>query len=236
MIYNNTSVIETSSTKDDQSKFLTLCGCWILIVIGNSLVIGVHRVYRRKHIPDYLILVLAIIDLINAFVPVLFSLIMYKINPHGFLGLQNNVPCYFYNSAATFLRLSACFVMTMMAFDRALSVEKPLYYRTSLQLKTIKRWTKAVISIAVLVAFVPLTGVTTVIPYQAVCSFDFGSGYAVFIASIGYLQLVIVLICYIVVVKGLLSFAGEYITYFSSRLNRKSYSSIPQCQRVVSPW
>lgn len=202
--------------KENQSKFLTLSGCWLVIVVGNSLVIGMHHLHRRRHIPDYLILVLAVIDLVNALGPASFSLIMYKVNVHGFLQLKNKTPCYSYCTAATMLRLSACFIMTMMAIDRAISVDRPLYYRTSLQLRTVKRWTTAAIFIAIIVAFVPVTGVANVIPYQAMCTFDFQGGYAMFLATLGYIQLLVVLVCYIAVVRGIILFTGKQPKTFNS--------------------
>lgn len=206
----NATTVKEDGTSSTKEKFLTLCLCWLVIVIGNTLVIVVQRIYGRKQIPDYLILVLAVIDLVNAFGPVLFSVIMYASKSRSFEDFNSTVPCHFFNSTATLLRLSACFLMTMMAVDRAISVAKPLYYRTALQLRTIKRWTIAAIATAALIACVPITGATPVQPHQQVCSFDFESGYALFIATLGYIQLIAVLICYIVVVHGLLRFAGKW--------------------------
>ena len=135
---------------------------------------------------------------------------MYKIHPNGFLGLANKNLCSFYNTAATMLRLSACFIMTMMALDRALSVQQPVYYRMVLRLTTVKRWTIALIVIAFIIGCLPLAGLARVYAYPTVCSFDFGSAYAVVIAVIGYAQLAIVLVCYVIVVKGLFGFVGKY--------------------------
>ncbi len=206
-IINSADEISYQSTT---SKFITLCICWLIIVIGNSMVIAVQWIYQRKQIPNYLIQVLAWIDLVNALCPVLISIVMYRVHPHGFQGVTNNHLCYFYNSAATMLRLSACFVMTMMALDRAVSVQLPFYYRTQLRLQTVKRWVTFFVVISLVIACLPLTGLSEVIAYKTVCSFDFGSGYAVGMVILGYLQLLTVLLCYIIVVKGLFGYVGKW--------------------------
>ena len=209
-ISNGTSrIIENTDSDRTLSKLITLCLCWLAIVIGNSLVIAVHRIYRRKHFPDFLIVVLSALDIVNALGPVLISIVIYGIRPDGFKGISNNYLCYFYNSAATMLRLSACFVMTMMALDRAISVQFPVYYRTKLRFGTMKRWVTALLIGALIIACLPLAGVTKVYKYDSVCSFDFGSAYAIGIAALGYLQLLIVLVCYITVVKGLFGYIGK---------------------------
>ena len=216
---NSSTVVSSEDASGTSSKFLTLCIFWVLIVVGNSLVIGVHRIYQRKQIPDYLIQILAALDLINAFGPVTISIAMYKAHPQGFLGLSDKTLCYFYNSAATMLRLSACFVMTAMALDRAISVDMPVYYRAVLQMKTVQRWVALLLIIAFIIACLPLAGASRILPYQTVCSFDFGSPYAAFIAIIGYLQLVIVLVSYVIILKGLFNFVGECYNQSSTKFS-----------------
>ena len=216
------SAADTSSL----SKLVTLCFIWLAIVIGNALVVVARRISKRKHIADFLIASLAMVDLINGFGPVTISIIMYVLHPSGFNGNYNDYLCKFYNWAATSLRLSACFLSTAMALDRVLSVQKPIYYRTKLSTQNVKGTILFIILAAIIIASMPFAGWSKVYPFDAVCSFDFGSSYAILIAVLGYVQLVIVLISYILVVHGLAGFIGRQVAMREQQMSRERELSV----------
>lgn len=169
----------------------------LVIFLGNLLVLLTIKTFRVRRVPDLLIGSLALVDLVNDVGPVLFSTIIHFINSRGFNGLNLNPLCEFYNWAATFLRLWACFIATTMSLDRLSATLWPFFYRTKITL-TVTMYIVCGTSLsAAFIAAWPAIGWGEVYPHMGICSFDFGGSYAIFIALLGYFQLIIVLCCFI---------------------------------------
>ena len=87
------------------------------------------------------------------------------------------------------LRLSASFIGTLMALDCFCATVRPLFYRTKVTCVNVAKIVGCGILSAAFIAAFPAIGWGRVNAHRGLCSFDFGSGFALFIAILGYIQL-----------------------------------------------
>ena len=166
---------------------------FVIILLGNSLLLLAINSFRIRGVPDLLVGSLAATNLLNNLGPVLISIIVFHINPNGFKGLQVDALCHFYNWMSSWLCLSSSFIVSLMAMDCAFAILHPFYHRTNV---TWVKVAKIIGCAALLAAFIstwPLLGWGHVYPHRGLCSFDFGGSFALLIATLGYIQLVVVL-------------------------------------------
>ncbi|XP_032230774.1 tyramine receptor Ser-2 isoform X2 [Nematostella vectensis] len=171
------------------------------ILIGNLTILLSINTFNIRRVPDSLISALATVDLLNNILPVWTTLAVLNLDKRGFKGLDNKPFCQFYNWSATWLRLSASFIASLMALDRFLAIAYPFFYRTTASTSlAIKFVCGATMSAAFLAAW-PVMGCGEVKPFRGVCSFEFTGSYAYVVAIIGYFQLVLVLLCFVSVAR-----------------------------------
>ena len=166
---------------------------FLIILMGNALLLLAIKSFRFRRVPDLLVGSLAAIDLLNDFGPVLISTIVFQVNPNGFRGLQMVALCHFYNWISSCLRLSASFIATLMALDCVCATLHPLYYRTKVTCVNVAKIIGCVVLSAAFISAWPLLGWGRVYPHRGLCSFDFGGSFALLIVILGYIQLLLVL-------------------------------------------
>lgn len=187
----------STDSRDNSAQYRTgflfiLPLIFVIILLGNSLLLLAINSFRIRGVPDLLVGSLAATSLLNNFGPVLISIIVFHINPNGFKGLGVDALCHFYNWMSSWLCLSASFIASLMAMDCACATLHPLYHRTKV---TCVKVAKIIGCAALLAAFIstwPLLGWGHVYPHRGLCSFDFGGSFAFLIATLGYIQLVVV--------------------------------------------
>jgi len=103
---------------------------------------------------------------------------------------------------SSFLRLSASFTATLMAIDCVFGTLQPLYYRTRVTSVNVAKVIGLFIMSAAFISSWPAMGWGQVCPHRGLCSFDFGGSFALLIAILGYIQLVVVLTSFIAVSKN----------------------------------
>lgn len=186
---------------------LVLMQC--LIIPGNSLILAAIVTFTKRSVADVLIGCLALMDLMNGLGPVNISISLYYMNLSGSHSMKDlEWLCLLYTWIATCLRLMACFVATMMALDRFAAIVVPFFYRTRVTPKATCLWLLVVFMFSAIIATLPLA-INTIRTYIPLCSFDFTSPFAAFIAALGYLQLLIVVLCYLSVIFGVNSFLSR---------------------------
>lgn len=186
---------------------LVLMQCFI--IPGNALVLAAIASFSKRSVSDILIGCLALIDLVNGLGPVNISISMYYIGSGGFHQMQElHWLCLLYTWMSSSLRLMACFVATLMAMDRFAAIVIPFFYRTRLTLRAIYLCLAVLFTLSVTISTIPIA-VEEIRSYTPLCSFDFTSPYAAFIAGLGYLQLVIVVLCYLSVMVGVNAFLSR---------------------------
>lgn len=188
----------STDTKYNSGKYETgflfiLPIIFVIILIGNTLLLFAIKSFRIHRVPDLLVGSLAGIDLLNDLGPVLMAIIVFQTEPDGFRGLQMEALCQFFNWMSSFLRLSASFIATLMALDCVCATLQPLYYRTKVTCVNVAKIIGCAVLSAAFISLWPAMGWGRVYPHRGLCSFDFGSSFALFIAILGYVQLVVVL-------------------------------------------
>ena len=204
----------SSDTKDNDRQvgtgFLSFLPIiFTIILIGNSLLLLAIKSFRIRRVPDLLVGSLANIDLLNDLGPVLMSIIVFQINSDGFRGLKIHALCHIHNWMSLFLRLSASFLASLMALDFVCSTLQPLYYRTKVTCVNVAKIIGCTILSAAFISAWPAMGWGRVYPHRGLCSFDFGSSFALFIAILGYIQLAVVLTSFIAVSRKIKGYEGR---------------------------
>ena len=201
-------------TKDNDNQygagFLSILPLFFtIILLGNGLLILAIKSFRIRRVPDLLVGSLAVIDLLNDLGPVLMSIIVFQIDSNGFRDLQMHTLCHVYNWMSACLRLSASFVSTLMALDCFCATLRPLFYRTKVTCVNVAKIIGCGILSAAFIAAWPAIGWGRVNAHRGLCSFDFGSGFALFIAILGYIQLSVVLTSFIAVSLKMRRYQGR---------------------------
>ena len=198
-----------------------------IIFIGNVLLLAAITSFRARRVPDQLVGSLAAIDLLNDLGPVLMSIVVFRIDRDGFQSEHISYKlCQFYNWSSSFLRLSASFVATLMVLDCVCATLQPIYYRTKVTCDKVAIVISCVVLSAAFTSALPAVGWGKVLPHKGICSFDFGGSYALFIAILGYIQLVMVLTCFIAVARKMSEYEnrlgglrrGRTLTFSNGRL------------------
>ena len=100
---------------------------------------------------------------------------------------------------SSFLRLSSSFIATLMALDCVCATLHPIYYRTKVTCTRVAKVIAYVICSAGIISALPTMGWGQVYRHRGICSFDFGGTFALLIAILGYVQLIVVLASFIAV-------------------------------------
>ena len=180
----------------------TLLVLEILIIFLNVIAIMVIFRFKRKRNPDILILTLAIADLLKALFPLNMTLVAYL----GDKPMQeHSLDCKLFGWTAFTLNSAIMLVMTIMAIDRYLAMCWPIRYK---DLFPPKRLILTIIGAFLLSAtFSALPSFNVVGEIRSYnngsfCHFDFDStdalnkGYSIFVLSLGFSMLAVVLFCY----------------------------------------
>ncbi|KAJ7382551.1 hypothetical protein OS493_034187 [Desmophyllum pertusum] len=200
---------------------------FVIIFIGNLLLLVAIKLFRVRRVPDLLVGSLAGIDLLNDVGPVLMSMIVFQIDRNGFQSLNVSFAlCHFYNWISSFLRLSASFIATLMALDCACATLQPIYYRTKVTCDRVAKVIFFLLLSAAFISVLPAMGWGRVYPHRGICSFDFGGSFALLIAILGYIQLAVVLTSFIAVARKMREYEkrlgqlrrGRTLTFQNGRL------------------
>ena len=198
-----------------------------VIFIGNVLLLVAIKSFRVRRVPDLLVGSLAVIDLLNDLGPVFISIVVFQIDHRGFQsGRISYELCQFYNWISSFLRLSASFVASLMALDCFCATLQPIYYRTKVTCDKVTKLIFCVVSSAAFISAFPAMGWGRVLTHRGVCSFNFDGGFAQFIAILGYVQLLIVLSCFVAVARKMNKYEkrfgglrrGRTLTFLNGKL------------------
>ena len=174
----------------------------IFIIFLNVITITVIFRLRRKLNPDVLILTLAIADLLKALIPLNMTLVAYL----GDKPMQEHSPeCKLFGWTAFTLNSSIMLVMTIMAIDRYLAICWPIRYRDLFPPKRLIFTIIGAFLFSAMYSALPSFNVVGKIQSYndgSFCHFDFDStdalnkGYNIFVLSLGFSMLAVVLFCY----------------------------------------
>ena len=202
---------------------LILMQCFILP--GNLAILFAIRTFNKRTVSDMLIGCLALVDLLNGLGPVNISIVMYFAGPVGFKGLPHlKWLCFLYAWMSCVLRLLACFIATLMSLDRFVAIVTPFRYRTKVTIRATYITVLSLFVFSVLMGLLPVSGIVDLHMSGPICSFAFTSVFAAVIVTLGYLQLIIVIICYVSVIFGIKAFLSRQTLLKVSQL-RASFNA-----------
>lgn len=171
----------------------------IVLICGHFLIITTLYRYRPWNIADLLLFSLSMADVINAAIPLQMVNIMNNfIGPH----LWTRASCAVFVILTYAFRIASVCTITLISGDRAILLTRPLQHHI---IVTTGRARKAVIAIwlfSLFMAILPFIGVGVPGYREGYCFyqlFDFGLVYGYIIESVGILQLIVVLICFIAI-------------------------------------
>lgn len=185
----------------DYSRGISLLAIALVATLGNFMTIFIMLKFKTIKIPDLLVIALAINDLITTLIPVIMSIIAYL---RGKDYEMDSHPCNFFGVIAAYTRFTAALLVTVISVERYLAVKKPLFYRKHCTPSLFKKLLVCVFVFNALLAFPPAVDPNTPInAYHGFCLFSFPRIYAISIVVYANVQFIIVLFCFICIVKEL---------------------------------
>ena len=217
------------SEEVDYGRGISLLVIALIATLGNFMTIFIMLKFKTIKIPDLLVIALAVDDLIATLIPMTMSIIAY------FRGVNYEMDghaCNFFGVIAAYTRFTAALLVTVISVERYLAVKKPLFYRKHCTPSLFKKILVLVFIFNAILAFPPAVDPNTPInEYRGFCLFSFTRIYAMFIVAYAIIQFVIVLFCFICIVKELYNLhrrrkhmtAQNMYNKYSSAASRDSY-------------
>lgn len=189
------------SEEVDYGRGISLLVIALIAMLGNFMTIFIMLKFKTIKIPDLLVIALAVDDLIATLIPMTMSIIAYL---RGVNYEMDGHACNFFGVIAAYTRFTAALLVTVISVERYLAVRKPLFYRKHCTPSLFKKLLVLVFIFNALLAFPPAVDPNTPInEYRGFCLFSFTRIYALFIVAYANIQFVIVLFCFICIVKEL---------------------------------
>eukprot|EP00794_Sanderia_malayensis_P015436 gene15436-17012_t len=204
MTFANSSTAPPNSTNDvaiGNTSFglvVEIFSLWILL--GNLVIILVVKLYKPLTIPDILVFSLALSDVFNSLLPLqLLNMITNLLHITWTEQL-----CITFTFTTYCLRISSVFTITVISLDRLIAVHKPLVYRSRVmhEMCKVKILMITLWIISCFLASLPFISSIQSGYHTGKCDYQLihlGLWYGVLMECIGWLQLFIVLYCYITI-------------------------------------
>ena len=208
LMYTSTkTTLNISSNTTDASN--TVSGNFVIALIvevlilglvsGNLLIVTTIALYKPWTIADTLLFSLSVADLINGAIPLqLLNIINNFLRPD----MWNFGLCTMYLIVTYTLRMASVCTITFIAIERALMLTKPLRHLTSVTVSRVKKLIMSVWAFSVFLAVLPFVGVGKHGYHNGFCRyqlFDLGTAYGYLIETVGIVQLLIVLACFVLI-------------------------------------
>lgn len=193
----------TEMTADgvDYGRGISLLAIAVIATFGNFMTIFIMLKFKTIKIPDLLVIALAADDLIATLIPIMMSIIAYLRGEDYDMG---SAACNFFGVIAAYTRFTAALLVTVISVERYLAIRKPMFYRKHCTPSLFKKLLFLVFVCNALLAFPPAVDPNTPInSYHGFCLFSFPRIYAIFIVIYANVQSIIVLFCFICIVKEL---------------------------------
>ena len=191
----------------DIGKGMSLLIVGILGLLGNIFTIALVFSFKKRHVPDILVLSLAFNDIYSVLFPIFIALIVY------FFPLrlpQGHWSCELMTLLSLLSRIMSMFLHTLIAIDRFLAIARPLQYR-----RIIKPITALIIIIILFVVSLIFSAIPWVydifldpndpeqcldyVSYsvRGICLFDYTRWYPYLILLLGWGQMILFLVVFV---------------------------------------
>lgn len=188
-----------------------------LLVCGHFLIITTLGLYKPWNIADLLLFSLSLADAVNAAIPLqMLNLLNNFIGPH----LWTRASCAVFVILTYTFRIASVCTITLISGDRAILLTRPLQHHVIVTIGRVKIAVVVIWLFSIFMAILPFIGVGKSGYRDGYCFyqlFDFGVAYGYIIESIGILQLIIVLVCFIAIKLSSLKFVKRQSTMAAVR-------------------
>lgn len=189
----------------------------LLLICGHFFIITTLGLYKPWNIADLLLFSLSVADALNAAIPLQMLNVL-----NNFIGPETwkEASCAVFVILTYTFRIASVCTITLISGDRAILLTRPLQHHV---IVTIERARVAVIAIwlfSIFMSILPFIGVGKTGYRKGFCFYqlyDFGVAYGYIIESIGIVQLILVLICFIAIKLSSGRFVKRQSTMAASR-------------------
>ena len=208
--YTRCNVTAFQDVKTDVGKGMTLFIVGMLGLIGNILTIALIFSFKKRHVPDILVLSLAFNDVYSVLFPIMLALVAYF---YPLRLTQGHWSCELMTLLSLLSRIMSMFLHTLIGIDRFLAIARPLQYR---------RIIKPLSALLIIITFFILSLLISVIPWiydvtldptdpqqclqhvsysiLSICLFDYTRWYPIIILVLGWGQMILFLIVFVTTV------------------------------------
>ena len=204
----NVSVFD--GVERDVGKGMSLLIVGILGLIGNIFTIALIFSFKKRHVPDILVLSLAFNDIYSVLFPIFIALIVY------FYPLrlpQGHWSCELMTLLSLLSRIMSMFLHTLIGIDRFLAIARPLQYR---------RIVKPITALVIIVILFVVSLLFSVIPWvydvsldrddpaqclqylsysvKGICLFDYTRWYPILVLLLGWGQMILFFVVFVTTV------------------------------------
>ena len=208
--YTRCNVTTFQDVERDVGKGMSLFIVGMLGLIGNIFTIVLIFSFKKRHVPDILVLSLAFNDVYTVLFPIMIALVAY------FYPLrlpQAHWSCELMTLLSLLSRIMSMFLHTLIGIDRFLAIARPLQYR---------RIVKPLSALLIIISFFVLSLLISVIPWiydvtldpsdpqqclqhisysiLSICLFDYTHWYSIIILVLGWGQVILFLIVFVTTV------------------------------------
>ena len=194
----------------DVGKGMSLFIVGLLGLIGNIFTIGLVFSFKKRHVPDILVLSLAFNDIYSVLVPIFIALIVY------FYPLrlpQGHWSCELMTLLSLLSRIMSMFLHTLIGIDRFLAIARPLQYRQIV---------KPITALIIIIILFVVSLLFSVVPWiyditldrddpaqclqyisysvKGICLFDYTRWYPILILVLGWGQMVLFFVVFVTTV------------------------------------
>jgi len=189
----------------------------ILLICGHFLIITTLGLYKPWNIADLLLFSLSVADAVNAAIPLqMLNLLNNFIGPH----LWTRASCAVFVILTYTFRIASVCTITLISGDRAILLTRPLQHHIIVTTGRARLVVVAIWLFSIFMSILPFIGVGKPGYRDGFCFyqlFDFGVAYGYIIESIGILQLIIVLVCFIAIKLSSWKFVKRQSTMAAAR-------------------
>lgn len=187
------------------------------LICGHLLILATLALYKPWNVADLLVFSLSMADTVNAALPLQMLNVV-----NNFIGpdLWTRPSCAVFVILTYTFRIASVCTITLISADRAILLTRPLQHHIFV---TTGRARKAVVAIwlfSIFMAVLPFIGVGHPSYNKGYCFyhlFDFGKLYGFIVISIGIVQLVLVLICFITIKVTSIKFVKRQFVMAASK-------------------